>query len=105
MVASVSSVEKQPEMDGFEATAIRELERQTGKHIPTIAMTGDALKGDEARCLEAGMDGYVAKAIRTDELYAALEKAVKKAEESGLVSEEIVPKASAVKQYAERNAT
>jgi CheY-like chemotaxis protein len=57
MVASVSSVEKQPEMDGFEATAIRELERQTGKHIPTIAMTGDALKGDEARCLAAGMDG------------------------------------------------
>jgi two-component system sensor histidine kinase/response regulator len=106
MVASVSSVEKQPEMDGFEATAkIRELEKQTGKHIPIIAMTAHALKGDEARCLEAGMDGYVAKAIRTDELYAALEKAVNKAEESGLVSEEIVPKASAVKQYAERNAT
>jgi CheY-like chemotaxis protein len=98
-----------PEMDGFEATAkIRELEKQTGKHIPIIAMTAHALKGDEARCLEAGMHGYVSKPIRTNELYAALEKVVNKEEESGLVSEEIVPTASAVKQYeqyAERNDT
>src|SRR6266567_1108711 len=93
-----------PEMDGFETTAkIRELEKQTGKHIPVIAMTAHALKGDEARYLEAGMDGYVSKAIRTNELYAALEMVANKEEESGLVSEEIVPTASAVKQYAEWN--
>jgi hypothetical protein len=47
----------------------------------------------------------VSKPIRTNELYAALEKAENKEEESGLVSEEIVPTASAVKQYAERNDT
>jgi YesN/AraC family two-component response regulator len=52
--------------------------------------------------LESGIE-YVSKPIRTNELYAALEKVVKKEEESGPVSEEIVPTASAVKQYAERN--
>jgi CheY-like chemotaxis protein len=83
MVASVSSVEKQPEMDGFEATALRELEKQTSKHIPIIAMTAHALKGDEARCPEAAMDGYVSRPIRTDELYAAMEKAVNKEEKAG----------------------
>src|SRR5437764_2444213 len=69
-----------PEMDGFEATAkIREKEKESGKHIPIIAMTAHALKGDEERCIEAGMDGYVSKPIRTNELYAALEKVVKNA--------------------------
>lgn len=45
------------EMDGFEATGkIRGLEKQTGKHIPSIAKAAHALKGDEERCLESGMD-------------------------------------------------
>jgi CheY-like chemotaxis protein/HPt (histidine-containing phosphotransfer) domain-containing protein len=64
-----------PEMDGFEATrTIREKERQTGGHIPIIAMTARAMKGDRERCLAAGMEDYVSKPIKVDELFAALEK-------------------------------
>lgn len=58
-----------PEMDGFEATAaIRLRQRGTGDHIPIIAMTAHAMKGDEARCLAAGMDGYISKPIRAQDL-------------------------------------
>jgi CheY-like chemotaxis protein len=64
-----------PDMDGFEATAaIRESERSTGRHIPIVAMTAHALKGDEDRCLSAGMDAYLSKPIRTIELFATIEK-------------------------------
>ncbi|HUJ21977.1 MAG TPA: response regulator, partial [Bryobacteraceae bacterium] len=63
-----------PEMDGFEATqAIRETERETGTHLPIIAMTAHAMKGDEERCLEAGMDSYVSKPITPRDLFAAIE--------------------------------
>jgi signal transduction histidine kinase/DNA-binding response OmpR family regulator len=63
-----------PEMDGFEATReIRAKEKHTGKHIPIIAMTAHALKGDRERCLEAGMDDYVAKPIHAKELFQAIE--------------------------------
>jgi CheY-like chemotaxis protein/HPt (histidine-containing phosphotransfer) domain-containing protein len=66
-----------PEMGGFEATAaIRERERGTGSRIPIIAMTARAMKGDRERCLEAGMDGYIPKPIRRDELYQVLEGVV-----------------------------
>jgi CheY-like chemotaxis protein len=58
-----------PEMDGFEATkAIRFAEMQSGRHVPIIAMTAHAMKGDRERCLETGMDGYVAKPIQSEEL-------------------------------------
>jgi two-component system, sensor histidine kinase and response regulator len=64
-----------PEMDGFEATAaIREKEKTTGLHLPIIAMTANALKGDEERCIAAGMDGYISKPIRTLELFATIER-------------------------------
>jgi CheY-like chemotaxis protein len=63
-----------PEMDGFEATAaIRQKEKLSGQHLPIIAMTANALKGDQERCLEAGLDGYLSKPIRTKELFAAIE--------------------------------
>ena len=63
-----------PEMDGLEATAaIRRAEAQTGGHIPIVAMTAHAMKGDRDRFLAAGMDGYVAKPVRPHELYAAVE--------------------------------
>jgi PAS domain S-box-containing protein len=64
-----------PEMDGFEATtAIRNKEQSTGEHIPIIAMTAHAMKGDRERCLAAGMDLYVSKPIRAGDLFQALEK-------------------------------
>jgi CheY-like chemotaxis protein len=66
-----------PVMDGFEATAaIRAQERVTGGHIPIIAMTANAMQGDRERCLEAGMDSYVAKPIRARDLYQAVEDTV-----------------------------
>ncbi|HSF33813.1 MAG TPA: response regulator [Candidatus Tectomicrobia bacterium] len=67
-----------PEMDGLEATAvIREQERQTGGHLPIIALTAHAMKGDQERCLAAGMDGYVSKPINARVLSSAISRVLK----------------------------
>jgi two-component system, sensor histidine kinase and response regulator len=64
-----------PELDGLEATAIiRERERKTGAHLPIIAMTAHAMKGDQEKCLAVGMDGYIAKPLRAEELYALIDR-------------------------------
>jgi CheY-like chemotaxis protein len=64
-----------PEMDGLEATAtIRRKEAATGKHQPIIALTAHAMKRDQERCIAAGMDGYLTKPIRPQELDAVLER-------------------------------
>ena len=65
-----------PEINGFEATAtIRQKERGTDRHIPIIALTAHALKGDRERCIEAGMDDYVSKPIESQKLFDAVEAA------------------------------
>ena len=70
-----------PEMDGFEATrAIREREATTHKHIPILAMTAHAMKGDRERCLAVGMDGYIAKPISPAELLAEIERFTRRPE-------------------------
>ena len=59
-----------PELNGYDATAaIRGEERGTGRHIPIIAMTAEAMKGDREHCLEAGMDDYFSKPIDPESLY------------------------------------
>jgi two-component system sensor histidine kinase/response regulator len=63
-----------PEMDGFEATQrIREKEKASGAHLAIIALTAHAMKGDEERCLACGMDGYVTKPIKLEELFSVME--------------------------------
>jgi two-component system, sensor histidine kinase and response regulator len=66
-----------PEMSGLEATvAIREMERGTGAHVPIVALTARAMAGDREQCLAAGMDAYVSKPVRADELFSAIDAIV-----------------------------
>ena len=63
-----------PEMDGLQLTgAIREKEKNTNTHLPIIAMTAYAMKGDRERCLEAGMDAYVSKPINASQLFETID--------------------------------
>lgn len=66
-----------PEMDGFEATtAIRKIEKETGEHIPIIAITAHAMKRDRQLCLHVGMDGYVSKPVNADKLMEVIKTLV-----------------------------
>ncbi len=64
-----------PELDGFGATAeIRKLEEGTDRRVPIVALTAHAMAGDEGRCLAGGMDAYVSKPFRPEELFVAVEQ-------------------------------
>jgi len=68
-----------PVMDGFEAIhEIRAKEQRSGGHLPIVALTAHAMQGDRERCLEAGADDYVSKPIRVAELFAAIDRALKR---------------------------
>jgi two-component system sensor histidine kinase/response regulator len=63
-----------PKLDGFETTKkIRESEKNSDIHIPIIALTAHAMKGDREKCIKAGMDGYVSKPIKFNELLEQIE--------------------------------
>ncbi|MFQ6038414.1 MAG: response regulator, partial [Candidatus Aminicenantales bacterium] len=67
-----------PVMDGWDTTAaIREEEKKNGMHIPIIAMTAHAMKGDRERCLKAGMDDYVSKPLKPQDLAEAIDRVLK----------------------------
>jgi signal transduction histidine kinase/CheY-like chemotaxis protein len=81
-----------PEMDGLEATAaIRKREEATGTHTPVIALTAHAMKGDRERCLDAGMNGYLTKPIRSHELDDMLDKYIVRRHEAAPATEPAVP--------------
>jgi two-component system sensor histidine kinase/response regulator len=86
-----------PVMDGFEATAtIRVAEQGTGRHIPILALTAHALKGDREACLRAGMDAYVTKPIQAPEFFAAMERLLEQQDQQPTESPEAsVPEAAA----------
>jgi CheY-like chemotaxis protein len=66
-----------PEMGGIEATKIiRATEAKTGAHTPIVALTAHAMKGDRERCLEAGMDGYLSKPVKSRDLFDAIDRLV-----------------------------
>ena len=72
-----------PVMDGFEATVeIRRREEGTGRHVAIVAMTAHAMKGDKERCIESGMDEYVPKPIRPEELFGSMAKALEIADQA-----------------------
>lgn len=63
-----------PGMDGFQATAaLRDMEKKTEKHLPVIALTASAMKGDRERCLAAGMDAYLSKPVNSHDLERLVE--------------------------------
>ncbi len=68
-----------PLLNGYEATArIRDIEKVTGRHTPIIGLTANAMKGDREKCLEAGMDDYVSKPVRINDLLSALDRVKEK---------------------------
>jgi two-component system, sensor histidine kinase and response regulator len=81
-----------PLLDGIAATTlIRQREKETGSHQPIVALTAYAVKGDQQRCLAAGMDGYLAKPIRPEELDALLQIYISGRTEGQTASDQIKP--------------
>ncbi len=79
-----------PEMDGFEATAvIRSLEADRGGHIPIVALTAHAMKGDRERCLAAGFDGYISKPINPVELNNEIDRLANQFRAESTAAEEV----------------
>jgi PAS domain S-box-containing protein len=77
-----------PEVDGLEATrTIREREKESGRHIPIIAMTAFATKEYQEKCLGAGMDGYISKPVSPDELHSAIEPFLSRGRDVQVVAE------------------
>jgi signal transduction histidine kinase/DNA-binding response OmpR family regulator len=73
--------EEMPRMNGLEATrAIRKMETSTGRHAYIIGLTGNASEEDERRCLDAGMDAFIAKPVRMEKLYQVVESGASGAE-------------------------
>jgi len=74
-----------PVMDGYDATReLRDLERRTGNRIPVIAMTANVMDGDRERCLDSGMDDYVAKPVVSKELYSKLDLWLQRSRDLGM---------------------
>jgi CheY-like chemotaxis protein len=64
-----------PEMDGYETTRIiRKMEEQAGRHTVIIAMTAYAMRGDKEKCISAGMDDYISKPFKSDDLYEIIDE-------------------------------
>ena len=81
-----------PEMGGLEATGlIRDHERTAGGHVPIVALTARAMAGDREQCLAAGMDAYVSKPLRTEELFAAIDSVVGQRPDPAAASTLVVP--------------
>jgi signal transduction histidine kinase/DNA-binding response OmpR family regulator len=85
-----------PRLGGYDtARRIRARERGTGRHVPIIALTAQAMKGDREQCLEAGMDAYVSKPLKIAELFAAMNEVLRG---------RVVPRPDAGSDGAERRA-
>ena len=64
-----------PGVDGLEATRLlRQREKAGARSVPIVAMTAHAMQGDREKCLEAGMDAYVSKPIRPEELFEIIDQ-------------------------------
>jgi two-component system sensor histidine kinase/response regulator len=88
-----------PEMDGLEATQlIRDREKGNGGHIPIVAMTAHAMKGDRERCLAAGMDNYMSKPIRAEDLFSIIEDLAYRSQDK---KKESSPSSKHVEAFAE----